>query len=155
MNDDELPTGRELATAELASAYLDGELDAAERAAAAADPNVMAVVDSFARVRAVVSDVEPTVDSTRTAAIAAALAEFDGRHAADDASAAIAPAAIVTSLQSRRVRSYRILTGVAAAALVGVVAVAVLNLGGDRSDDLSSTAATEAPADGEIGRAHV
>lgn len=148
MNDDELPLSRELASAELASAYLDGALGAAERAAAAADPGVMALVDSFARVRAAISDVKPTVYSTRTAAIAAALAEFDARHAADDGSPDIAPAAIVTSLQSRRMRSYRILTGVAAAALVGVVAVAALNSGGNRGNDLSSTAATEAPAAG-------
>ncbi len=148
MNDDELPLSRELANAELASAYVDGALDEAERAAAAANPDVMALVDSFARVRAAISDVEPVVYSTRTAAIAAALAEFDARHAADDGSPVIAPAAIVTSLQSRRIRSYRILTGVAAAALVGVIAVAALNSGGNRGNDLSSTAATEAPAAG-------
>jgi len=131
MNDDELSIH-----AELASAYLDGDLDAAQRASAAADPDVMALVDSFTRVRGALRDVDPVVDSTRTAAMAAALAEFDARQSRAD----VAPertAAKVTSLNTRRMRAYRVLTGVAAAAVVGVVAVAALN-STNSNDDLST-----------------
>jgi hypothetical protein len=135
MNDEELSI-----RAEQASAYLDGELDVVARASAAADSDIMAMVDSFTRVRAELSDVEPVVDSTRTAAMAAALAEFDARQSAADA--ALAPAAAkVTSLSSRRMRAYRVVTGVAAAAVVGVLAVAALNSNG--ADDEMSSAAVE------------
>lgn len=138
MNDEELPIN-----AELASAYLDGELETAERASAAGDPEVMALVDSFSRVRAVLAHVEPVADSTRTAAMAAALAEFDARPSATDV-APTAAAATVTSLSSRRMRGYRVLTGVAAAAIVGVVAVAALN--STNSDDDNGSSAIEASA---------
>ena len=47
MNDEELPIN-----AEMASAYLDNELDPAERASVSANPDVMSMVDSFSRVRA-------------------------------------------------------------------------------------------------------
>ena len=64
MNDEELPINDELA-----SAYLDDELDPAERAAASADPEVMAMVESFARVRSALGDVGPVDGSARDAAI--------------------------------------------------------------------------------------
>ncbi len=155
MNDDDLPIN-----AELASAYLDGELDATERAAAAANPDVIAVVDAFARVRTALGEVAPVVDSTRTAAMAAALAEFDAIHTT--ASPAAMPAAAtsrVISLQSRRMRTYRVVTGVAAALVVGVVAVAALN-SSDASDQSTSAiertaapAATDSPAEGAVPKA--
>ena len=156
MNDDDLPIN-----AELASAYLDGELDTTERVAAAADPNVMAAVDSFARVRAALGQVEPVVESTRTAAIAAALAEFDAIHATTSLAAMPAAAtARVISMQSRRMRTYRVLTGVAAALVVGVVAVAALNSSNSDSDQSTSAieataapAAVESPADEAVPKA--
>ena len=43
MSDEELPTN-----AELASAYLDGELETEERATVEGDPEAMTLVDSFA-----------------------------------------------------------------------------------------------------------
>jgi negative regulator of sigma E activity len=140
MSNEELPL-----SAEVASAYLDGELDATERAAAAADPGVMADVESFARVRAALGEIDPVVASTKTAAIAAALAEFDAIHAAPEAVPAAA-ATNVVSLQSRRVRAYRVLSRVAAVVVVGgAVVVAALNAsGGDDKD--SATSATEIPA---------
>ncbi len=145
MNEEELPIN-----AELASAYLDGELETAERASASGDPEVMALVDSYTRVRAVLAHVEPVADSTRTAAMAAALAEFDARQAAPDLAPAAA-AANVTLLSSRRMRAYRVLTGVAAAAIVGVVAVAALNSANSDVDNGSSaieaSAGTEALPD--------
>lgn len=155
MNDDDMPIN-----AELASAYLDGELDATERAAAAAAADVMAAVDSFARVRAALGEVEPVVESTRTAAIAAALAEFDAIHAT--AAAAAMPAAAtarVISLQSRRMRTYRALTGVAAALVIGVIAVAALKSSGDSdvstaaNERTAAPAATESPAESAVTKA--
>ncbi len=133
MNDDELPM-----RAETASAYLDGELAAAERIAAASDADTMALVDSFAQVRAALADVAPVDDDTRSSAIAAALAEFDGQRSTAPIAAAVAT---VTPLQQRRMRSYRLVTGVAAALVIGVVAVAVINSTGD---DSKSSSANEA-----------
>jgi hypothetical protein len=132
MNNDELPM-----RAETASAYVDRELDAAERSAADADPETMAMADSFVRIRAALADIAPVADVIRSAAIAAALAEFDARDAATPAAAvAVAP---VTALKARRVRTYRVLTGVAAALVVGVVAVAALNSPGDDTETFSAT----------------
>ena len=140
MSNEDLPQ-----SVESASAYLDGELDADQRAEAAADPEVMAAVESFARVRAALSDVQPVVASTKTAALAAALAEFDALRATPSPATmtAAAPATVV-SLQSRRVRAYRVLTGVAAAVVVGVVAIAALNSTRGNNADLASSA-TQAP----------
>jgi negative regulator of sigma E activity len=140
MNDDELPINDELA-----SAYLDDELDPTERAAASADAHVMATVESFARVRSVLSGVAPVEGSAKDDALAAALAEFDALHIA---ATAAAPVATVTSLQSRR-RAYRALTGVAAA--VAILAIGVAAISGTRGGDNKSSsevapAATFAPA---------
>ncbi len=153
MNDDDTPIN-----AELASAYLDGELDAAERASAAADAGVMATIESFARVRAALSEVEPVVESTRTAAIAAALAEFDAIHTTAAAVPAAATARVI-SLQSRRMRTYRVLTGVAAALVVGVVAVAALKSTDNNevstaaNERTTAPAATESPAESAATKA--
>ena len=131
-------------SAESASAYLDGELAATERAAAAADPEVMATVESFARVRAALSDIEPVAVTTKVAALAAALAEFDALQAPESPTAMPAVAATVISMQSRRLRAYRVLAGVAAAA---VVVVAIAALGSTRGEDTkSSSSATQPPS---------
>ena len=138
MNDEELPIHDELA-----SAYIDDELDPDERAAASADPEVMATVESFARVRSALGEIDPSDGNARDAAVAAALAEFDARHVA--VSAAVRPAT-VTSLQSRR-RTYRALTSVAAA--VAVLAIGIVAVNGTRGgDDKSSSevALNAAPA---------
>lgn len=140
MSNEDLPQ-----SAESASAYLDGELDATERAAAGTDPEVMATVESFARVRAVLSDVEPVADSTKATAFAAALAEFDALRApASPTAQPVAAAATVISLQSRRIRAYRVLTGVAAAVVVVVAIAALGSTGGD--DTKSSSSATQPPS---------
>ena len=135
MNDEELPIN-----AEAASAYLDNELDPAERAVAAADPDVMSMVDSFSRVRAMLGETATVEADARNTAIAAALAEFDARRAPSLADP-IVPAATIMSLQSRRMRAYRVLTSVAAALLIGVVAVAALNA--SRGNDAKSSSASE------------
>lgn len=137
MNDDELPM-----RAETASAYLDGDIDAAERPSVEADAETMALVESFSLVRSTLAAVEPVSDDVKSAAIAAALAEFDAIHASGPA-AVVAPAATITALRTRRFSAYRLVTGFAAAAVVAVIALAVLNSTG--SDDTSSSG-TAAPA---------
>jgi hypothetical protein len=138
MSNEDLPQ-----SAESASAYLDDDLATTERAAAAADPEVMAAVESFTRVRAVLGDVEPAADSTKAAALAAALAEFDVLRAPASRTATPAAAATVISLQSRRLRAYRVVMGVAAAAVVVVGIAALGSMHGE--DAKSSSSATEPP----------
>ena len=113
----------------------------------AADPDVVAAIDSFTRVRAALGEVAPVDPSTKNTAISAALAEFDALHATSTPAAvpASATTATVVSLQSRRHRVYRIVSGAAAAAIVGVVAIAALNSSSGSNDD-SSSSATAAPA---------
>ena len=138
MNDDEAPV-----RAEAASAYLDGELDVAERASAAADPDTMALVDSFARVRDALSNVDPVPDDIRSAAISVALEQFDATQLAAAAMPARAPAT-VTSLHTRRLHAYRVLARVAVAAVIVGVGVAALKPSNGGQDLKSS--ATEVPA---------
>lgn len=135
MNDEELPM-----RAEMASAYLDGDLDAAERLAVEADPETMALVESFSIVRSSLTDIDAPDEATKSAAIAAALAEFDLIHAP---AAVAVPAARVSWLHARRMRTYRFVMGAAAAAVVVAVAVASLNSGNDSG---SFSSATQAPA---------
>ncbi len=135
MNDDELPLN-----AELASAYLDDELDPAERASVETDPDVMSMVDSFSRVRAFLIESADVDAGARSTAIAAALAEFDARDVPS-----VAPpiaAATVMSLQSRRMRAYRVVTRVAAVLVIGLV-VAVAALNASRSNDAKSSSASD------------
>lgn len=132
MSDDRLPD-----RAEQASAYLDGQLEADERAVVEGDPDALALVDSFARIRAELSDVLPADDAARAAAIAAALGEFDARH--DAGPPAAAAAAVVTPLPSRRDRGYRVLMGVAAAVVIAVVGIAAIN--SSKGNDNNSSAA--------------
>ena len=137
MSNEDLPQ-----SAESASAYLDGELAASERADAAADSEVMATVESFTRLRAVLSDVSPAADDIKAAALAAALAEFDALRAPATRTATPVAAATVISLHSRRLRVYRAAMGVAAAA---VVVVAIAALGSNGEDAKSSSSATQPP----------
>ena len=125
MNDEELPINDELA-----SAYLDDELDAAERATASADPEVMATVESFARVR-VGAQRDRACRRQRQERRAGRRARRVRRRRT--AGTAAAPVATVTSLQSRR-RVYRAFTGVAAAVAILAIGVAAIN-GGRGSGD--------------------
>jgi negative regulator of sigma E activity len=131
MSDDQLPD-----RAEQASAYLDGELEADERAIVEDDADAMAMVDSFARIRGELRNVDPVDDAVRSAAMAAALAEFDARH--EEVAVPAVAAAVVTPLPSRRDRGYRVLMGVAAAVVVAVVGIAALNT--SKGNDANSTA---------------
>jgi hypothetical protein len=124
---------------ELASAYLDGDIDEARRAAVSADANVISAVDSFSRVRALLGDVQPVDETTRNAAIQAALDAFDATQA-ESPGAPLATAPPVISLRRRRERMYRAVTGVAAALVVGFVAISAVNSSHDNNDGSASTA---------------
>ncbi len=139
MNDDELS-----ARAEVASAYLDGELDVAERASAAADPDTMALVDSFTTVRNSLSDLVPVSDEVRSSAISAALAQFDTVQHAVAAMPAREPA-IITSLRTRRLRAYRVMARVAAALVIVGVGVAALKAASNSGENLKSSAVGTQP----------
>jgi negative regulator of sigma E activity len=134
MNDDDA-----FARAEAASAFLDGEIDAAERASVAADPDAMALVDSFAKVRDALGAVEPAPDNVRADAMSAALAEFDVRQRIRTA-----PVTAIV-LKPRWQRAYPIFRGAAAAAVIAVVVFAVAN-GTKGSDSKSSSEGTQPPA---------
>jgi hypothetical protein len=134
MNDDDVSV-----RAEAASAYLDGELDAAERASVASDPETMAVVESFTRLRQALGEPGPVADDVRAAALSAALAQFDVRQTIG------VTAAKVTRLHPRWQRANRVLGGVAAAAVIALIGIALVNNKG--TDMKSSASATLAAAD--------
>jgi hypothetical protein len=132
-----------------ASAYLDGELDAAELVAAEADPAVMAEVAQLRSLQEAVRAVDGPTSSVRDAAIAAALAEYDRkRH----------PAPVIRSRpRPAYTRWLAVAAAVAGLAALGAV-IATNSRGGDdddaagalASDQSGATvlarAATEAPA---------
>ncbi|HEY4608265.1 MAG TPA: hypothetical protein VIH06_03655, partial [Ilumatobacteraceae bacterium] len=148
MSDEQLPT-----RAELASAYLDGELEADQRATVESDPDTMTVVEAFARLRAELNAAEPVDDTVRSAALTAALAQFDARRdgVSDGeetaATAATSGGAVVTPLNSRRLSRYRVMTGVAAAAVVAIVGIAVIKSSNGNDDNTLSLEATEQTAE--------
>ena len=136
--------------AELASAALDGELTAVERAQLATSPELTADLATFTELRAELAAV-PVTAHVREQAIAAALGIFDelaGVRNPDIAAAALptAPVVPIGSLLTRRQRQYRWLTGVAAAGLVVVVAAGLINQRGDdaKLSSINADAATEA-----------
>ncbi|MDP2292249.1 MAG: hypothetical protein Q8M22_13750 [Actinomycetota bacterium] len=125
MNDDELSPSHELA-----SGYLDGQLDADERAQVEASPELVELVESFRLVRAQLAEVPPAPATARDAALAAALAEFDQRGLPPRA------AAPVVSLASRRRWPAALMSAAAAVVLLGVAGIAVFGPSGD--DEMSS-----------------
>jgi hypothetical protein len=120
---------------ELASALLDGEADAAERASA--DEAVRARMAQFAAVQDAVRAVTPPSEGARRAAIGAALGEWD---------AARRPATAVTAPPRPARSSSRPawFLGVAAAAVVAALAGVVVSGGLGGSDDDDSVAIEEA-----------
>jgi hypothetical protein len=145
----------------LASAYLDGDVTADERARVENDSAALAEVDRLRSVRALLGDVEPQAISVREAQLATALevwdrlperertgARRDGTPAGIDA-AAVAGAASVTAptpLSSRRrsgrSTSTRWLTGAAAALVLVLAAGVALQLSSSSSDDEASSEET-------------
>jgi hypothetical protein len=139
---------------ELASAYLDGDVTADERARVDGDSELLAEVDRLRSVRFLLGDVEAQSISIREAQLAMALDAWDRLPATErtgarrDATpagidaAAVAGAASVTAPTPisgrRRTTSTRWLTG-AAAALVLVLAGGVARQLGTGSDDDSAS----------------
>ncbi|HEY1278027.1 MAG TPA: hypothetical protein VGF22_00045 [Acidimicrobiales bacterium] len=131
---------------ELASAYLDGEATAAERARVEADPELVRRVAQLGVVRAALGAPGPSAGAeTRDHAIATALA------------AASPPAATVTPIERHR-SSRRALTilGAAAAAVGVIAAVAVVatrssNTGTSSSAAVSTTARAAAGSTATFG----
>ncbi len=146
MNDD-TPTPH----AELASAALDNEVTADERAAVDTTADLAAERDAYDAIRRRLGDVAVPAEA-RESALAAALAVFDELHAAPSdhggpAADVVAPGvrtAPVVAIESRRRRSYRLLGGMAAAAVVGVVAIGALSTLGN-SEDKKSASTTTSP----------
>ena len=121
--------------AELASAAFDGEVSPMERARIEATPQGSQLFEAYSQLRSELVDVA-VPPTAREAAVAAALSAFDELQSpAEDDTVALAP---VISLNERRRRQYRWLTGAAAAVAVLVVGAAVLNSGGDDKKTSSS-----------------
>jgi len=128
--------------AELASATLDDEVTAAERARVDASPELTAEVRAYAELRTRLAAVEiPAI--ARDSAVAAALAAFDefaqsGAQAGESTSEA---GGAVVALAGRRPRRVHWLG--AAAAAVAVVAIGLVAINSGRSDDGRTSSAVE------------
>lgn len=129
MNDDDLT---ELILR--ASAYLDDELDADDRARAEADPAVMAEVEALRALQDEIRDVESPTIEARESAIAAALAEFDSLRPASATAAAAAERVVPFR---PRPSSSRWLTAAAAAVAIGLVGVVVAQTRSGGDDEAS------------------
>ncbi len=131
----------------LASAYADGDVSADERAAAEADPDVMAEVARIRELRAALADVAPASDAVRTAMLAAALRDFRPTTAV---AAPPRPARVPRAFPWSNVLGL----AAAAVAVVAIGAVVVNGMGGQQGDDdaAMSTEAAEAPSATELSR---
>jgi len=115
---------------ELASAYLDGEIDVDERARVESSPSLLHLVAELAAVRATLAASVPAATAdARDAAIVAALAAADPAPVADDD----APGGNLR-VMPRRYRWVAMAGSAAAAMVLAVVAVAALQGGGNDSD---------------------
>ena len=120
-----------------ASAYLDGELDAAEIAAAEADPAVMAEGAQLRALQESIRDVDQPTSYARDTAIAAALVEFDRRTH---------PVSVVrTRPRPSYSRWLAVAAAVAGLAALGAVIATTGGRGGD-DDDAAGAVAKESAA---------
>jgi hypothetical protein len=152
----------------LASAYLDGQVDAAERDRVEGDPELLAEVDRLRTVRVLIGDTEPSPISTREELLANALDAWDRLPSAErsrDATpraldrsvhpGALAAASTITAPTSladrRRATLNRRMLGAAAAIVLvlggGIVAQIVTSGGDDDSDTVADV--SEAAEDGD------
>jgi hypothetical protein len=139
----------------LASAYLDGDVNADERARVESDSELLAEVERLRSVRVLLGDVDAQAISVREAHLAMALAVWERLPAAErtgarrDATpagidaAAVAGAASVTAPTPikgrRRNTSTRWLTGAAAALVLVLAGGVALQLGTGSDDDSAAT----------------
>ena len=133
----------------LASAYLDGELTAADRGLAEADPAVMTEVDRLGALQAQLRSAEPPSEPARERAIEAAMATF-----AQAARPAPPINAVTRTVEFRRRPSYARYLGFAAAVVavgvLGLVVASGLPTGGNddsASFDVAGDVAVELPED--------
>ena len=140
--------GDELSPEELASGYLDGELEADDRARVEADPALMERVAELQAVRdAVAAPVPALTDDQRTAMVATAMAALPPSGAAGVAGTAAAVGSVASLEAARARRSARLVRavagGLAAAAAVGLVALVVTRGGNSNDNTARDSAATE------------
>lgn len=132
----------------LAHAALDGELTDEDAARAAADPEVAGEIERLRGARDALAAVDPLPGDRRAALLATALDAFDADRRSGDADSRPSRRAVVApppaSLDARR--RFRWLAPVAAAALVGVVAVGVIIGSGGGSSDEAGDGADSADA---------
>jgi hypothetical protein len=151
--------GDELTPEELASGYLDDELEAEERARVQRDPALMELVADLRAVsKAVAAPITPLNDEQRSAMVGAAMATLPTSAAAAATSETVT--ASVASLDAARARrSARLVRtvagGLAAAAAVGLLALVVTRGGTGNQNDTAdgvaaATAALEAAAGSEV-----
>jgi hypothetical protein len=137
----------------LANAYLDGILDAGERAAAAIDPAVMAEVDRLRGLQAELRAVEPARRQVREQALAAALGEFDRTYHRPPIAAPEAGHHPPIRVQ-RRPAYARWLPVAAAVLTIGLVGVVIATAGsGDDGEMSAAPTATDEVAVAEAGEA--
>jgi hypothetical protein len=124
---------------ELASAYLDGEATADERARVEGDPALLAEVERLRRVRDAVAATSPAPPAQRDAAIAQALAAFDELQVD-----APTPPNVVPMSSRRRARWMQGLTAAAAAVVLVLGGIVIANRGGgdDSADEVRQAGAT-------------
>ena len=134
----------------LAGDYLDGALDAAERARVESDPALMTAVDELRALQRDLRAVAPASAGVRQAAISAALSEFDSLRARHG-ERVVRPIESARRMRSRRYSPERWLSAVAAAVVLlaglGLVVASGLTGGGDDDDaaeDIALDAATGA-----------
>jgi hypothetical protein len=138
---------------DLASAHLDGTTSPDEAAQVAADPALLARVETLRAVRAAVGAMPPVDPARRDAAITAALAAFDeaGRDEPSDRRSSVTS---LTEVRARRGPPARMLRLVGAAAVVLLLAALVpllAQLGGSH-DDQAGDATSEAASGADGGR---
>jgi hypothetical protein len=119
---------------ELASAYLDGEVTAEERAVVEGDPALLIEVDRLRRLRDELAEARPAPAAARDAAIAAAMTVFDE-----------SPGNVVDlAAARRRTRWIQGLSAAAAVAIVAAGAVVIATRNGDEGDVADENAAVPA-----------
>lgn len=139
---------------ELASAYLDGAVTAAERAQVEADESLRARVEALAAVRTSVRATVPVDEARREAALAAALAAAEEPGGVLAAPPAASPA-VPLAARWRSVERTRTVRYLAVAAAVAVVALAVPlldRLGTEDDDADTASVALDAEASAPAGR---
>ncbi len=129
----------------LASAYLDGDATADERALVEAEPELLAQVEQFRRVRALLAVTEPSSISVRESLLATALAAWDRVPEAERTGSRDSTP---TSLADRRraTANRRLLAAAAAIVFVlaGGIVLQVVSSGGN--DDTVADSATQVDA---------